>query len=131
LLKLVNEFFRVLGLLVVGSSREEYFLGLTGVDLLRQMTFELMLEENGCGPEDRGGALHRWPLLTQDQHDELRALAPVAADRDGVIATDVALARIFLPRARRLGRKVGMVWPQAFEAATRRHLQARLGVTLD
>jgi predicted nucleotidyltransferase len=30
LLKLVNEFFRVLGLLVVGSGREEYVLGLLG-----------------------------------------------------------------------------------------------------
>jgi hypothetical protein len=131
LLKLVNEFIRLLGLLVVGTGRQEYFLGLTGVDLLRQITFELMLEENGCGPEDRGGALHRWPLLTQDQHDELRALAPVVADRDGIIAADVALARIFLPRARRLARRVGMVWPEAFEAATRRHLQERLGVRLD
>ena len=129
--RLVNEFLRVLGLLVVGSGREEYVLGLTGVDLLRQMTFELMLEENGLGPADRGGALHRWPLLTPDQQDELRGLAPVVADHDGIIAADVALARIFLPRARRLARRVGMDWPEAFEAATRRHLQDRLGVTLD
>ncbi len=130
LLKLVNEFLRVLGLLVVGSGREEYVLGLTGVDLLRQMTFELMLEENGLGPADRGGALHRWPLLTPDQQDQLRALDPVVADRDGIIAADMALARIFLPRARHLAQRVGLAWPEAFEEATRRHLKDRLGVTL-
>lgn len=129
LLKLVNEFLRVLGLLVVGIGREEYVLGLTGVDLLRQMTFELMLEENGLAPADRGGALHRWPLLTPEQQDELRALAPVVADRDGIVTADLALARVFLPRARRLAQRVGMDWPEAFETATRRHLADRLGVT--
>jgi hypothetical protein len=94
------------------------------------MTFELMLEENGVGPAERGGALHRWPLLTPEQQDELRALAPVVADHDGIIAADLALARIFLPRARRLARRAGMDWPQAFETATRRHLKDRLDVTL-
>jgi predicted nucleotidyltransferase len=130
LLTLVNEFLRVLGLLVVGTGRKEYVLGLTGVDLLRQMTFELMLEENGIGPADRGGALHRWPLLTPEQQDELGALAPVVADHDGIVAADAALARIFLPRARRLAQRIGMVWPEAFETATRRHLKDRLGFTL-
>lgn len=129
--KLVNEFLRVLGLLVVGTGRGEHVLGLTGVDLLRQMTFELMLEENGLGQADRGGMLHRWPLLTPDQQAELAGLAPVVADRDGIIAADVALARIFLPRARRLAAKIGMAWPEAFEAATRRHLHEALGVVLD
>ena len=128
LLKLVNEFLRVLGLLVVGSGREEYVLGLTGVDLLRQMTFEVMLEENGVGPAERGGALHRWPLLTSKQQEELRALAPVVADHGGIIAANVALAQIFLPRARGLAERVGAVWPEAFERATRRHLKERLGV---
>lgn len=131
LLKLVNEFLRVLGLLVVGTGREEYVLGLTGVDLLRQMTIELMLEENGLAPEDRGGALHRWPLLTRDQQGDLCALSPVVADRDGIIAADIALARIFLPRARRLAQRVGMDWPEGFETATRHHLRDRLGISLD
>ena len=128
LLKLVNEFLRVLGLLVVGIGREEYVIGLTGVDLLRQMTVELMLEENGVGPTDRGGALHRNPLLTPEQQRELATLAPVSADRAGIIAADIALAQIFLPRARRLAQRIGMVWPHDFETATRRHLQDRLGV---
>jgi predicted nucleotidyltransferase len=128
-LALVNEFLRVLGLLVVGIGREEYVLGLTGVDLLRRVTFDLMLEENGVGPIDRGGALHRKPLLAPDQYRQLEALPPVSADRAGIITAHIALADLFLPRARALVERVGAAWPEAFEAATRRHLQDRLGVS--
>jgi hypothetical protein len=129
-LALVNEFLRILGLLVVGVGREEYVLGLAGADIMRRLTVDLMLEENGVGPVERGGALRRNPLLTQDQRRELASLAPVAADREGMIAASVSLAAIFLPRARRLARRIGAAWPEAFEAATRRHLEERLGVVL-
>jgi predicted nucleotidyltransferase len=129
LLKLVNEFLRVLGLLVGGIGREEFVLGLQGVGLLRQMTLDLMLEENGVGPAERGGALHRNPLLTPDQRHELEALAPVPADRAGIITANVALAELFLPRARQLAGRIGMTWPEAFEAATRRHLRVGLDLT--
>lgn len=67
LLKLVNEFLRVFGLLPVAVGREEYELALSGIDLMRRMTFDLMLEENGIAPPRRGGALHRNPLLTDEQ----------------------------------------------------------------
>ena len=130
-LRLVNEYLRVLGLLVVALGREEYGLGLNGVDILRRLTVDLMLEENRVGPAERGGALRRNPLLTQDQRRELEALAPVAADGAGLIAANLALAAIFLPRARRLAAETGMTWPSTFEAATRRHLKERLGVAID
>ena len=129
LLRLVNEFLRVLGLLVVGIGREEYVLGLRGVDLLRQMTVDVMLEENDIGPLERGGALHRNPFLTRDQRRELESLAPVAADREGVVAASAALAEIFLSRARPLATRIGMSWPAGFEAATRRHLRERLDLS--
>lgn len=56
MLGLVNEFFRVLGLSVVAMGQEEYVLGLQGGDILRRLTVDLMLEENGIGPIERGGA---------------------------------------------------------------------------
>lgn len=131
LLSIVNEFLRVLGLLWTAVGREEYVLGLTGVDLLRRLTIDLMLEENGVGPIERGGALHRSPFLNLEQRRELEALTPVVSGRDGLIAANVQLVAIFLPRARRLAEKIGMTWPSPFEAATRRHLQNRLGLVLD
>ncbi|HLZ84539.1 MAG TPA: hypothetical protein VKQ54_13320, partial [Caulobacteraceae bacterium] len=129
-LRLANEYLRVLGLLVGALGREEYGLGLNGIDILRRITVDLMLEENAVGPADRGGALRRNPLLTADQRRNLAALAPVVADHDGLIAANAALSAIFLPRARRLAAQVGAPWPTVFEEATRRHLRERAGVTI-
>jgi predicted nucleotidyltransferase len=130
LLKLVNEFLRVFGLLSVGVGRQEYELALSGIDLMRRMTFDLMLEENGIAPSRRGGALHRNPLLTEEQRQALRGLPPMAAERASVIEGSAAFARIFLPRARRLAAEIGMTWPQAFEDATARHLRESVGLSL-
>jgi hypothetical protein len=130
-LRLVNEFLRVLGLVVGCVGREEYLLGLAGADVLRRLTMDLMLEENEVGPTERGGAGRRNPLLTPDQRSELAALAPITADHSGIIAANVELAAIFLPRARRLAEKIGMEWPAVFEAATKRHLGDRLGLLID
>ena len=126
LLKLVQEFFRVLGLAVVVVGREEYALALSGIDYLRRMTFDLMLEENGVPPSKRGGALHRNPLLTTDQRLQLTGIPPVAAERTSVIEGQRALAAIFLPRAKRLAMEIEMIWPIELEEATRRSLDARL-----
>ena len=130
-LKIVNEYLRVLGLLVVALGREEYMLGLSGLGLMRGMTLDLMLEENNVAPADRGGALRRNPLLTEDQRRDLATLAPVAATLEGLIAANRALTAIFLPRARRLAERVGAPWPVVFEAATREHLERSLGLILD
>jgi hypothetical protein len=128
--KLVNEFLRVLGLSVVGAGREEWLVALSGIDILRRLTLELMLEENGVSPVERGGALRRNPLLAPDQRKELEALNPVRADRAGVINANSELAAIFLPRARRLADRIGMDWPHILERATREHLRTRLGVVM-
>ena len=130
LLKLVNEFLRILGLLPGGIGRKEFLLGLSGVDILRRLTVDLMLEENGVGPTERGGALRRDPFLTPDQRSDLAKLAPVTADREGIIAANAELAAIFLPRARRLADKIGMEWPAVFETATKRHLHDRVGLVI-
>jgi hypothetical protein len=130
LLKLVQEFLRVLGLSVGAMGREEYQLALNGIDLLRRMTMDLMLEENGVSPAGRGGALHRNPFLTEEQRTALAALPPLSANRSSVVETNCAFAAIFLPRARRLASEIGMAWPTDFEEATRRHLKRGLGLEI-
>src|SRR5580704_6663237 len=130
LLKLVQEFLRVLGLSVGAMGREEYQLALNGIDLLRRMTMDLMLEENGVSPARRGGALHRNPFLTAEQRAELAALPPLSANRASLIETNGAFAAIFLPRSRRVAAQIGMTWPKDFEAATRRHLERGLGLEI-
>jgi hypothetical protein len=129
-LALANEFLRVLGLLVVADGREEWTLAVGGAEILRRLVLNAMLEDNGVGPDQRGGALRRNPFLTDGQRRALEGLPPVAANRDSVFAANLALAALFLPLARRLVERTGAAWPADFEAATRRHLQARLGLIL-
>jgi len=129
-LPLVNEFLRVIGLLPLGVGREEWLVAVAGIGILRQLALDLMLEENGVGPGERGGALRRNPLLTLEQRQTLEGLSPVAANRASVIEASLQLAALFLPRARNLAGRVGAAWPEAFEAATRRHLKAQLGLEL-
>lgn len=128
--KLVDEFLRVSGLAVVGAGRREYVLMLWGNQLLRQMAMDLMLEENGVSPAARGGALHRNPFLTDEQRAELESVPPMAANRESVLAAQAYLMSVFLPRAKRLAQAIGMEWPTAFEAATRRHLEKEIGLRL-
>jgi predicted nucleotidyltransferase len=130
LLRIVNEFLRCLGLLVVAVGREEWLMAQSGMDILRRLTIDLMLEANGVGPADRGGALHLNRLLTPEQRSELESLPPMSPDRESVLAANAAIAAIFLPLARRLVAETGATWPSAFEAATRRHLQERLGLVI-
>jgi hypothetical protein len=130
LLAMVREFLRVIGLTPVAMGREEYELALTGIDLLRRLTFDLMLEENSISPAMRGGALHRNPMLTAEQRADLSTLPAIAADRASIVAGTTAFARLFLPRARRLAAEIDMDWPTDFEDATRRHLLKSLGLQL-
>jgi hypothetical protein len=130
LLRLVKEFLRVMGLTPVAFGRQEYQLALTGIGLLRGLTIDLMLEENGIAPNKRGGALHRNPFLSVEQREALAHLPPEHGDPDSIRASNRAFAAIFLPRARRLAETIGMEWPDAFEAATRRHLKAEIGLEI-
>ncbi|MGZ5932950.1 MAG: nucleotidyltransferase domain-containing protein [Rhizomicrobium sp.] len=129
-LQLSNEFIRVIGLTPVGIGREEFTILQEGVGLLRRMTLDLMLEANGIGPQARGGALHMNLFLTQEQRRTLESVPPVGATRESVIAADIALARIFLPLAKKLAAETGAPWPSLFEDATRAHLARTLGAQI-
>ncbi len=130
-LRLSKEFIRVLGLTPVGVGRAEWQLLMTGTELLRTMTLDLMLEENGVAPWDRGGALKRRPFLKAEQLAELDSLPPLSPEPGSILANQAALARIFLPRARRLAEATGAPWPEAFEQAMLEHLRREVGLTID
>ncbi len=125
---IVLEFLRVTGLMAVGLGRGEHVLLVRGAGLLRDLLTDLMVEE--CPLADRGGALHPSRLLRADQMAVLQDLPYPGPRRDEVIGAHVALAAAFLPRARQLCDSIGLDWPEAFEAATRRHLVERAGVRL-
>jgi hypothetical protein len=124
---LINEFIRVLGLLVVVVGREEFETGVTGAGLLRTQLTDLLVE--AAGSSNKGGALHLSRILTPRQRHALRDLPSPLPTRDSVIEAHLAIARVFLPLAQTLAAQLDLSWPDAFEAATWSYLELELGVT--
>lgn len=126
----VQEFFRIQGLAPVGIERGEWLSVQEGVGLLRKALIDLMIESNGIGRADRGGAKRLNPYLTADQRAAMEAIPFPGPSREDAIAANEALAALFIPLARDLTQRVGGVWPGALEAATRRHLAEKLNLTI-
>ena len=125
---LIEEFIRVLGLLPVAVGRGEHVVATRGAGLLRDKLIDLMLEDAAL--PGGHGALHLSRLLPPEDMACLAALPPAWPDRADVEA-HLATARAFIPRAQRMARDLGLPWPEAFAAATARHLEAELGVRFE
>lgn len=121
-----REFLRVLGLLPVAIGRGEWLSSQEGVGLLRKALIELMIESNGVGRAQRGGAKRLNAYLTAEQQAAVEAVPQPGANRAELIAANQALAAMFIPLGRRLAEESGAVWPEALEAATRRRLAETL-----
>ena len=80
---------------------------------------------------DPGGMLHQSKVLPADQLEMLKALPYPGLDREALIAANFAMAQAFFPRARALAERLGLEWPSAFEAATRRRLETTIGRAWD
>jgi hypothetical protein len=114
---LAEEFLRVLGLLAIVVAREEWIVASDGAWLLRSFLVRLLLAENGEGLMTGVKRLNE--KLTAEQRELVESLPPIVATRDGVIASHVAIADAFLPRARRLATR----WPESLEEATLSYLR--------
>lgn len=126
LLRQIEEFIRILGLLHLAAGRDEYINGVAGIFYLRTKLIDLMVEE--AAAPDRGGALHLNRLLTEEQKTLITALPAPVAEREAMIATHLSYAKAYLPRARKLAKQRGVDWPERFEAATWEKLKQALGV---
>ncbi|MCG8547622.1 MAG: nucleotidyltransferase domain-containing protein [Alphaproteobacteria bacterium] len=122
----IEEFIRILGLLHLGLGREEYINGVLGVFHLRNLLVDLLTEETAA--PNRGGALHLNRLLTDEQKELLISLPPALPDRDALISANLAYARAYLPRARKLAPGWGVEWPERFEAITWEMLRDTLSI---
>ena len=122
----INEFIRVFGLLPVALGREEYLLGVMGYGLLRDLLSGLLKEE--VERADKGGMLHWKTTYSAEQLAVLESLPVVAPDRASIIAGNLAIATAFFPRARKMAGRLGIEWPEAFEAAAWSHLEREAGV---
>ncbi len=126
LFRQIEEFIRILGLLHLAAGREEYITGVAGIFHLRTILIDLLVEETAA--PDRGGALHLNRLLTDEQKALITALPAPVPERDAMIASHLAYAKAYLPRARQLAGRRGVEWPERFEAATWAKLHQSLGI---
>lgn len=122
------QFLRCLGLLVVGVGRGEVLTAVTGCGILRNQLISLLLET--AHVEDRGGALRLNPLLSAEQREVLEGLPSTVATLESVLEVHRALARAFLPLARRLHAELGLEWPERFEEATLAYVEREIGMDL-
>jgi hypothetical protein len=122
---LIREFIRMLGLMPVGAGRGEYVTMVLGVGMMRGH-LETLLMQDVTAP-DPGGILHQSTLLSPEQMALLASLPYPGPERDALIEANFAIAREFMPRARAMAERLGLAWPEEFEAATRRRLALTLG----
>ncbi|MFK4809612.1 nucleotidyltransferase domain-containing protein [Devosia sp. ZW T5_3] len=122
---LIHEFIRMLGLMPVGAGRGEYVTMVLGVGMMRDHLAALLMQD--VSNPDPGGILHQSTLLSAGDMALLKSLPYPGPERDAVISANFAIAREFMPRARAMAKRLDIVWPEAFEAATRRRLAITLG----
>ena len=121
----IHEFIRMLGLMPVGLGRGELVTMALGLGMMRDHLAGLMMQS--VTDPDPGGILHQSKMLPPEDMAVLRALPYPPLERQALIDANLAIARQFMPRARALAEQLDIPWPDDFEAATRRHLNATLG----
>lgn len=121
---MVGEFIRILGLTPVAIGRGEVELMTVGNTFLRRFLTDLLTIE--VNPRIPGGMLHLSRVLDPDRMAVLAAVPLPQLTADSAIESNLVLARTFIPRAKALCASLGVEWPTAFEAATRRNLQRAL-----
>jgi len=121
---MVGEFIRILGLTPVAVGRNEVELMTVGNTFLRRFLTDLLTIE--VNPRIPGGMLHLSRVLDPGRMAVLASVPLPQLDAESAIASNLALARTFMPRAKALCASLGVEWPTAFEAATRAHLQRAL-----
>lgn len=126
---LVEDSIRLLGMLPIVVERNDIPIGMEGQLALHSMLISLLLLERGIDRMTMGKR-HVAAFLTEEQQAVLAQVPTLAPTMDSLIQGRVIYGRLFLPRARRLMAAHGYAYPEAFEEATRRHLQETLGLGL-
>jgi hypothetical protein len=125
---ITEETLRILGLLWVGTGREEWAVAVTGTHLLRGQLVALMVTEAELPLPP--GALSLKRILPAADLAILDSLPGIEANRQSIVSITLLIARLFLPRARAAIARAGGTWPQALEDALRAHWRRRLGLEL-
>jgi hypothetical protein len=135
----VDTFLYMLGNMVSVVGRNEPVPATNGVIMVRDIALVgLLLAEQGWRSARGHSFGNPFPFtkrlrgfLTEEQNVLLASLPPLEPTIDSAIDGYLALARIFLPRARRLAEQTGHPWPQEYEDATVAYFERSLGVRIE
>ncbi len=134
----VSMFLYALGNVVPAIGRDEPIPASNGVILVRDICLVgLLLAEQGLSSTREANIGNPFPFtkrlrryLTDEQNAILESLPPVAPSIESAIAGYVAVAEIFIPRAKRLAEATGTRWPVEFEQASVSYFEKSVGVQL-
>ena len=132
----VEFFLYMLGNMVSVIGRDEVIPASNGVIMVRDVALvSLLLAERGWSSTVEHQFANPFPFtkrlrsyLTDEENQLLVSLPPLEATIDSVIEGYIALARIFLPRARRLAELTGAEWPEPYVRASVGFFDRSLGV---
>jgi predicted nucleotidyltransferase len=134
----VDMFLYMLGNMVSVVGRNEPIPATNGVIMVRDVALVgLLLAEQGWRSTYGHSFGNPFPFtkrlreyLTDEQNAALASLPPLEPTIDSAIDGYLALARIFLPRARHLAEQTGHPWPKAYEDASVAYFERSLGVRI-
>jgi len=135
----VSGFLYMLGNVVAAIGRNEPIPATNGVIIIRDIHLVgLFLAEQGLASTREHAFGNPFPFtkrlrryLSEEQHAVLESLPPLSPSIDSAIDGYVALAEVFLPRARQLAANTGGEWPWEYEKATVAYFERNVGVKLD
>jgi len=135
----VSMFLYMLGNVVAAIGRDEPIPASNGVIMTRDIALVgLFLAERGIASTRENTVGNPFPFtkrlrryLTDEQNAILESLPALSPTIDSAIDGFVALAEIFLPRAKRLAQATGARWPEEYERASVSHFERSVGVRLE
>jgi hypothetical protein len=123
----VENFIRALGLLVTDLERQEFTVLTWASEFMIQELVDVMFLTAG---RPRRTVKRIYVDLPQADREVLQSIPRPGPTREGILASHLATAAEYLPRARALVAATGGDWPEAFESATEAYLFEHLGVGL-
>ena len=134
----VDMFLYMLGNMVTVVGRNDPVPATNGVIMVRDIALVgLLLAERGWATTREHTVGNPFPFtkrlrsyLTDEQNMLLASLPPLEPTVDSAIGGYLAMARIFLPRGRRLAAQTDQPWPEAYERASVSYFERSLGVVI-
>jgi hypothetical protein len=123
---LIEEFWRIESIFpAMVVDRKDLLCALSGVRAASQLLYDVFVESNQ--PLPPMGVKQFSARLTLEQREVLTAVPAAGADRESVIAANLAVCEAMSATGRSAAERVGARYPEVLAEAVQQHLRQRLG----